>query len=265
MALKAYQNKKVLSIEEINQIPLFIKIVLIDKIKDVCEKIYSAQIQKYKVENIIKRLIEKQNVEDDLNLNKKINRKINDRTKFAFIEYMSYRLKKYGKTAIDYQEILDQEVAKLGLTVSDIIQKEHFYIANLKILVGNTIKSIKNINRIDIGQIIETISQTEKLMNLDPAKIYSKMDEKTKSEYRSKIQKISQKAKVSEIYVIENILKLASKYADEKRQKLRKKSHIGYYIIDQGYEELEKLIFEKEVKRLTNKHTAIYLKKIITI
>ena len=40
LALTAYQNKKALSIEEINQISLFLKIILIDKIKDVWEKIH---------------------------------------------------------------------------------------------------------------------------------------------------------------------------------------------------------------------------------
>ena len=224
-ALNAYQNKKVLSIDEIEKLPLFLKIVLINKIREICEKIYSAQIQKYKVESIINRLIEKKEVEDDLNLNKRINQKINDRSKFAFIEYMSYRLKKYGKTAIDYQKILEEEVAKLGLTVSDIIQKEHFYIANLKITIGNSIKSIKNINRINIGEILEEISFSEKILNMDPADIYLKMDEETKSIYRNEIQKIAKKAKVSEIYVAENILKLSQRYKGEKRQ-LLKRNHI---------------------------------------
>ncbi|MGN1299533.1 MAG: GH36-type glycosyl hydrolase domain-containing protein [Candidatus Scatovivens sp.] len=249
-ALIAYQNKKVLSIEEIEKIPLFLKIVLINKIRDICEKIYSSQIQKYKVESIINRIIEKKELEEDLNLNKKINQKINDRSKFAFIEYMSYRLKKYGKTAIDYQKVLEEEVAKLGLTVSDIIQKEHFYIANLKITIGNSIKSIKNINRINVGEFLETISITERILNLDPAEVYFKMDQETKNLYRDKIQKIAKKARVSEIYIAENILKLASRYKEEKRQTLKRKSHIGYYIIDDGINELEKIIFNKSKNML---------------
>ena len=265
LALTAYQNKKALSIEEINQISLFLKIILIDKIKDVCEKIYSAQIQKYKVNNIIKRLVEKQSDTEEFKANRKINRKVKMTDKFAFIEYMSYRLKKYGKKAIDYQNILEQEVAKLGLTVSEIIQKEHFYIANLKILVGNSIKSIKAINRINIGEILETISQTEKMMNDDPAKVYSNMDEETKSEYRNIIQRLSKKAKVSEMYIVQNILKLASKYKDEKRQTLKKKLHIGYYIIDEGLDELKEIIFEKKYKRLNNNQKSrLYIASIIS-
>ena len=245
-ALIAYQNKKVLSIEEIEKLPLFLKIVLISKIKEICERIYSSQIQKYKAESIINRLIEKRQIEEDINFNKKLG----DTSKFAFVEYMSYRLKKYGKTAIDYQKILEEEVSKLGLTVSDIIQKEHFYIANLKITLGNSIKSIKNINRINMGEVLEQISITEQILKKDPAEEYSKMDVETKNLYRSKIQKIANKAKVSEIYVTENILRLADRYKNEKRKILKKKSHVGYYIIDDGINELEKIILKKNKNRL---------------
>lgn len=56
--LRAYQNKKTLNMEEIWSIALFLQIAIIENIRSVCEKIYSAQIQKYKVEDIIERLVE---------------------------------------------------------------------------------------------------------------------------------------------------------------------------------------------------------------
>ncbi len=56
--LKAYQNKKTLNMEEIWSIGLFLQIAIIENIRNVCEKIYSTQIQKYRVEDIIERLVE---------------------------------------------------------------------------------------------------------------------------------------------------------------------------------------------------------------
>ena len=44
--LKAYQSKKNLNMEEIWNIGPFIQIALIEKIREVCEKIYSSQMQK---------------------------------------------------------------------------------------------------------------------------------------------------------------------------------------------------------------------------
>lgn len=56
--LEAYQNKKALNMEEIWSLPLFLGIAIVQNIKELCEKIYVAQIQKYKVESIIERLVE---------------------------------------------------------------------------------------------------------------------------------------------------------------------------------------------------------------
>ena len=56
--LKSYQNKNTLTMDEIWNIGIFIQIALIENIRRLCEKIYSSQIQKYKAENIIERLIE---------------------------------------------------------------------------------------------------------------------------------------------------------------------------------------------------------------
>ncbi len=57
-ALKSYQRKKLLSMEELASIGIFIKISIISHIRELCEKIYSSQIQKYKAESIIERLVE---------------------------------------------------------------------------------------------------------------------------------------------------------------------------------------------------------------
>lgn len=56
--LSAYQRKKTLNMEEIWNIGIFLQIAIIETIRNVCEKIYSVQMQKYKVENIIERFVE---------------------------------------------------------------------------------------------------------------------------------------------------------------------------------------------------------------
>ena len=114
--LASYQTKKTLSMEEIWNISLFIKLALIENIREVCEKIYSAQIQKYKVENILERLVERKNKEElkfnNLN-NYKEKIKANYEMKYPFIEYLSYRLKKYGKKAYPYLRILEEQVNRI--------------------------------------------------------------------------------------------------------------------------------------------------------
>ena len=199
IALKSYQRKKILSMDELSNVGIFIKISIISKIRELCEKIYSSQIQKCKAESIIERLVEKKsNNLKFVNTNKHL-RVTEETLKYPFIEYMSYKLKKYGKKAIVYQNILEKEVQKTGLSISEVIQKEHFNIANIKITMGNCITSIKEMNRIDFSELFSYMNASEEILKLDPSGIYPCQDEETKSYYRGLIEKKSRKTKISEI------------------------------------------------------------------
>ena len=196
--LKSYQSKKTLSMDEIWNIGMFLQIAIIENITEICAKIYSSQIQKYKAENIAERLIENKNKVDTKfkNSNKKLEKEIFQDMRFPFIEYMSYILKRYGKKANAYLNVLEEVIEKLGTTVSEVIKKEHFEIATQKVLMGNSITSIKEIQRINFLEIFEKINGVEELLKKDPAQIYHKMDHKTKEYYRTKIKEISKRSRV---------------------------------------------------------------------
>ena len=146
--------------------------------------------------------------------------------KYSFIEYMSYKLKKYGKNGIAYLNILEEQVNKMGTTIHDVIKKEHFLIATSKVSIGNSITSLKEIGRLNILDIFENINGVEEILKADPANVYSKMDYRSKEYYRGKIEEISKKTKISEIYIANKILELASRETTND-----KKKHVGYYLI----------------------------------
>ncbi len=244
IALNSYQRKKVLSMEELCSIGIFLKIAIISNIKKLCEKIYFSQIQKYKAENIIERLVEKKRPKElkfpYMNNSLKITE---EKLKYSFIEYLSYKLKLYGKKAIVYQKILEKEVQKTGLSISEVIQKEHFNIANIKITMGNCITSIKEINRMDFSEIFNYTNASEEILNSDPSEIYPQMDEESKSYYRRLIEKKAKKTKISEIYISEKIIELCHKYKDSENIEQKKKSHVGYYLLKkEGEKELNNIL-----------------------
>ena len=249
LAINSYQKKRLLGLEEFCNLGIFLKISIISRIRELCEKIYSSQVQKYKAESIIERLIEgKNNLKYSNNNFLKINE---ESIRYPFIEYMSYKLKKYGKKAIIYQDILEKEVQKTGLSVSEVIQKEHFNIANIKVTMGNCITSIKEINRIDFSEMFSYMNVSEDLLKKDPAKIYSKMDEESKNYYRGIIEKKSKKSKLSEIYISEKIIDLCKRYENAKNLEEQKKSHVGYYLLTkEGIEELNDRLEIKNRKSL---------------
>ncbi len=251
IALNSYQRKKLLSIDEINNIGIFIKISIISHIKELCEKIYSSQVQKMKAENIIERILENKSIVKFAE-NKKF-KLVDEKNKYAFIEYMSYKLKKYGKKAIAYQDILEKEVQKLGLTIPEVIQKEHFQIANIKITLGNCITSIKEINRINFSEIFTYMNASEEILKLDPAGVYTNMDEESKNFYRRIIEKKARKSKISEVYIAEQIINLCKRFENSEDLKDKKKAHVGYYLYKEGIRELDEALEIQKRIRLTSK------------
>ena len=264
-SLKAYQTKKNLSMDEIWNIGLFMQIAIIENIRQIAENIYISQYEKIKVESIIERLVErkpkKERKYNTFKDSKNIKIKMYD-IKYPFVEYLSYKLKKYGKKTENFLNILEEEVEKTGTSVSEITKREHFDIAINKISIGNAITSIKKLQRINFLEIFEKINKVEEILKLDPAKVYDKMDFKTKENYRNAIKEISKKTKISEMYISKKLLELATN-AYEKNDK-SKKSHIGYYLQNENMNILLEKLQCKEQKILSeNKKVKLYISAII--
>ncbi len=261
--LKSYQSKRTLSMEELWNIGIFIQIALIENIREICEKIYSVQMQKLKAENIVERLVENKNKKELIySLNSKIKLDINDKDiKYPFIEYMSYILKRYGKKGFRYLNALEETVEMYGTSISEIIKKEHFDIAVRKVSIGNSITSMKTIQRINFLEVFEKVNGVEEILKQDPAGVYQYMDDKTKDYYRAKIKEISKKSKISEIYIARKILGLAKAKSIQSKE-----THIGYYLIDKGQNELYNILKINKLNRLDNKlKTKIYISSIIIL
>ena len=273
--IQAYQTQKNLYMNEIWNIGIFLQISIIEKIRSICEKIFLSQMQKFKVENMVQRILENKNVKKlklDVDL-------------YSFIEYMAYRLKTYGKEAAPFLEILEDQVQKNGMTLSDVINKEHFDIALKRVSMQNSILSIKAINRMDILSIFENTSIVEKMLNTD--EVYKKMDYQSKANYRNAIEEISKKTKLSEVYVTQKCLELCNlklknnknfakddesinqdikkvasvqdydAYGNQKNENnektdIEKKSHVGYYLIADGKSQLLSKLLNKKVKIISN-------------
>ena len=258
--IKAYQNKKSLSMDEIWNIGIFLQIALIENIRQICEKIYFSQMQKFRVENIIERTIEKKDrpkFRENLYIRPHSEFVNNGQIKYTFIEYMSYKLKKYGKQAYPYLKTLENEVNKAGTTVDDIIKKEHFDVAVRKVSIGNSITSLKSIARINFLEIFERINGVEDILKQDPAKQYEKMDAKTKIFYRNTIKEISKKTKLSEIYIANKCLEMSERKSindvqNESEIIQPKEAHVGYYLISEGKTELLNTLLERNNKKINN-------------
>lgn len=138
--------------------------------------------------------------------------------------------------------------------------KDQMIEASIETSIGTTIGSLRIIDAINWKSFFEKTSKVEKLLMDDPSGVYEKMDFSSRDYYRHKIEELSRKFDISEIKLVNKVLELSKKEITEDKEKF--KTHVGYYLIDEGYEILAKEFDYKDsayLKISTLKYLAVMM------
>ena len=233
--LNAYQTKRVMEMREIWMFPIMLKIALIQYIRKVSERIIVAQYQKLKVESLVERLVKK-----IPHNNQKFIRYKNlevDSEATSYVEHLTYLLKKLGKEGVEFLEILEDEVKRVGSTVSDVIKIEHYDLTLKRVSIANSITSIRRLARLNWSIIFANTNGMDQILKQD--EWYEKLDYETKEEYRNCIQKIAEETNISEIYIANKLIEISKgNYNEISENNVKKAEHIGTFLIGDKKAEL---------------------------
>lgn len=83
--------------------------------------------------------------------------------------------------------------------------------------------SLRMLSVTDFTDLISDIDRAEQLLLTDPAGVYPEMSEKTREDYKRRLERLAKKAHMSEHHLAEHLLRLARTSSGEGR-------HIGYYL-----------------------------------
>ena len=142
-------------------------------------------------------------------------------------------IQKERKEEKEYKNILKSKAKE-----DDLVEK-----------ISSLIMSLREIDVIDWRYFFEETSITESILKKDPSNVYKQMDFKSKDYYRHTIERISRKYKIDEEEIVKEALLLASRSKEKGMETYR--THIGYYLIDDGIGELSRAI--KRGNRIKNK------------
>lgn len=98
--------------------------------------------------------------------------------------------------------------------------------AHRMLLLSDAIKTLNFLTTFDFSQIVERQSRLEQILAEDPAGVYSKMDERSRTLYRTRLAKIARSRNLSETEAAEQIINLAQKGVTPRER------HVGHYILD---------------------------------
>lgn len=125
---------------------------------------------------------------------------------------------------------------KLKKEIHEVIKDEQLQKTAEQIALSNAIVSLIALSQLSWRDIFELISPIDQIFNKDPNGIYARMDFNSRDSYRHAIEVLARGSHYTEVEIANLALHMAEKGSDEVT------SHVGYYLIDQGRLDLEKVI-----------------------
>ncbi|HQK72622.1 MAG TPA: glucoamylase family protein [Clostridiales bacterium] len=238
--LEAYQSHNNLSEREIWNLPLVIRMALIDDIKHQCVKIRNAMQQWRKADDALNASLNNGMPDTERILKAyEDSMESGEKTNDAFLDHLLYRLRRSGQNHSGILIALDKFHARSGITTPQIIQREHMARSVNTVSLGNCITSLRLIATLDWGELLEKASRVNEILSRDPDGTYPKMDSATRSMYRGKVEALASFYGVSEIYLANELLALASQAFSMHGQgtsnpEILRTFHVGYYLIGKG-------------------------------
>ncbi len=130
------------------------------------------------------------------------------------------------------------------MTIDQMVQSENQQQAADQVSMSNSIGSLRFLGVMDWREFVETMSVVEQTLRLDPRGTYGKMDFFTRDRYRHVVEKIARSGRLSEREVAVKAIRLARESNDHENgpeDKDERTAHVGYYLIDKGLAQLERL------------------------
>jgi cyclic beta-1,2-glucan synthetase len=159
-----------------------------------------------------------------------------------FLQQM--RLEGGGFTPLTW---LQQWLAEDGMSAELAATQSRQRAALTQVGMANSITSLRAVALQDWKGFVERLSVTDAALRDDPSGFYSRMTFATRDNYRHVVEGMAKRTRLAEEDIAGHAVELARESVERKggvttdRVALRT-SHVGYYLVDEGREELERAI-----------------------
>ena len=239
--VRAYQESVVLSTGELWAMAVSLRLALVENLRRLAARAVANRRERMRADELANRLLQLASRRPDEVIQFLDNQA--GKTALAggaFIVELSQRLHDQDVPVAPALEWLERHLSEEGKAISQVVHAEHQKQAENQITVANIITSMRALSALDWEDLFESVSLLEPILREDPAGAYAGMDFKTRDRYRHEIERINKRVNRRELEVARHAISLADNAAQgSPNDKVR--HHVGYYLIDAGVGELEKL------------------------
>ena len=243
--IAGYESVTALNLGELWAIPIMLRLALIENLRRVALRITAGRIDRDLAEVWARRMIT--TVEHDP---KDLILVIADMARSdppmtaPFVSEFVRLLQGQGPVLGLALSWIEQRLVEPGFTTDLLIQAGNQNQAADQVTIGNSIGSLRFLASVDWRRFVESVSEVDQVLRSDPASAYAEMDFATRNRYRQAIERIAKRSRLSERQIAEGSIRLASEAAARAQAddvESTRRTHVGYYLIDRGLRELERL------------------------
>ncbi|MFA5746567.1 MAG: glucoamylase family protein [Candidatus Paceibacterota bacterium] len=241
--LAEYQKESPLSIQEINLVPVVLRLLLVENFGSLMDEAFK-KIQDFneadKIHTIIKKSIASAGGDPSRAISFLASR-------YKFIPFnlavhLLGRLSKEGAAMRLVIKWIHLNLEKQGIGANKISSVEKRIRGKRLAASANAIESLHWLSQAKWDSIAEKINVVDAILADDPERVFSSLERESKNIYRNTIVRIAERVSVHEAEVARAALNLALKARPKGLLKdMAARRHIGYYLMDRsGIEMLER-------------------------
>ncbi len=237
--LASFQQVAVLTIGELWALPAMLRLGLIENVRRMALRTVQRLDQTEAADAAVARITRAAQA-GSAELQKEMDRFVARRPELTpvFVVRFLHQLRLEGVTLAALTR-LEHWIAEEALSAEEATSRATRRLALTQVSMANSITSLRAVARMDWKTLVEAESRMEAALREDPSGWYSRMTFATRDRYRHVVEAIARRTRLPEETVARRAVECAREAAKRNGEDPRR-SHVGYYLVDEGSAELER-------------------------
>ncbi|MCU0662203.1 MAG: cyclic beta 1-2 glucan synthetase [Myxococcota bacterium] len=233
---EAYQSVSHLTLGEIWSVAIMLRIALIENLQRVAVKISWQQAHRDSALAWAQRIDAPSEQHESALLVLAEMVRDNPILSTPFVSQFTQALQGRGATTTFVLAWLEQRLAEQGQTIEEVVRAESQSQAASQASMANSIASLRLVNATRWSDFVEAHSAVERILESEPAGVYSRMDLATRDQYRHVVESMARRLHLDEETVARAAVELVARRHEA--QPGDAAAHVGYVLIDDGKRQL---------------------------
>ncbi|HCS19717.1 MAG TPA: cyclic beta 1-2 glucan synthetase, partial [Bacteroidetes bacterium] len=237
--IQAYQSVSFLKLGELWAIPIMLRLALIENLRRVAVRLAIDKIDSNLADYWARKMSETaEHTPKNLILLLADMARSNPPMVSAFVSEFTRQLRGKGPDLALALSWIERQLFENGLSTAELVNEENQKQAADQVSMSNSIGSLRLLDAIDWREFVEGQSVVENILREDRNNVYALMDFSTRDRYRHVVEHLAHKSNLSEPDVARLAISLALE-ADANSVSNQEHTHVGYYLIGNGIDELK--------------------------